>query len=138
MKVIIAGGGIGGLTAALSLHKVGIDVTVYEAVEQLEPLGVGINILPHASRELIELGLEHEVDRFGIRTTAMNYYTSSGAGNQPALRFACGYHWPQWSVHRGKLQMMLLSVQERAGSDKVVENTKVIGFEQDIHKVRSL
>lgn len=138
MKVIIAGGGIGGLTAALSLHKVGIDVTVYEAVEQLEPLGVGINILPHASRELIELGLEHEVDRFGIRTTAMNYYTSSGvlAISQPCGLHA-GYHWPQWSVHRGKLQMMLLRVfRERAGSDKVVENTKIIGFEQDIHKVK--
>ena len=67
MKVVIAGAGIGGLTAALSLQRVGIDVTVYEAVSEIRPLGVGINILPHASREFIELGLEEEIDRFAIR-----------------------------------------------------------------------
>jgi len=71
MRVVIAGGGIGGLTAALSLHQAGIDVVVHEAVADIKPLGVGINILPHAARELIDLGLETAVDRLAIRTSAM-------------------------------------------------------------------
>ncbi|MFB3100872.1 MAG: FAD-dependent monooxygenase, partial [Gammaproteobacteria bacterium] len=71
MKVLIAGAGIGGLTAALSLEKIGIDVTVFESVSKMQPLGVGINILPNAVRELIELGLKTELDRFAIKTRSM-------------------------------------------------------------------
>ena len=68
MKIIIAGAGIDGLTAALSLQKMGIDVTVFESVAEIQPLGVGINILPTLSRELIALGLQDELDHFAIRT----------------------------------------------------------------------
>lgn len=132
MKVVIAGAGIGGLTAALSLERAGIDVTVFEAVAEPRPLGVGINILPHASREFIELGLEQEIDRFAIRTSAMNYYTRSGALaiGQPCGTHA-GYRWPQWSLHRGELQMALLKVfKARAGADKVITGAELTGFEQ--------
>jgi 2-polyprenyl-6-methoxyphenol hydroxylase-like FAD-dependent oxidoreductase len=132
MKVVIAGAGIGGLTAALSLHKVGIDVTVFEAVSEIRPLGVGINILPHASREFIELGLEEEIDRFAIRTTAMNYYNSEGrlVISQPCGLHA-GYNWPQWSLHRGELQNMLLRVfRERAGHERVITGAALRDFDQ--------
>ncbi|MEM7570164.1 MAG: FAD-dependent monooxygenase [Pseudomonadota bacterium] len=133
MHMLIAGGGIGGLVAALSAHKAGFDVTVFEAVETIKPMGVGINILPHAARELIELGLEEEIDAFAIRTSAMNYYTSAGklVISQPCGRNA-GYHWPQWSLHRGDLHMMLLRVfKERAGAYRVVTNAALTMFEQD-------
>ena len=60
---MIAGGGIGGCALALSLHAAGVDdVEVYESVGELRELGVGINVLPHAVRELTELGLLDELD----------------------------------------------------------------------------
>ena len=130
-KVIIAGGGIGGLTAALSLQRAGIDVTVHESSAEIFPLGVGINILPHASRELIELGLEAELDKFAIRTTAMEYYTSHGhlVISQPCGLHA-GYNWPQWSLHRGDLHMMLLeSFKRRAGKNKVITDSRLVDFD---------
>ena len=55
--VLIVGGGIGGLTLALSCHQAGISCRVFEAAPEILPLGVGINLLPHAMRELSELGL---------------------------------------------------------------------------------
>lgn len=108
MKVVIAGAGIGGLTAALNLQRAGIDVVVCEAATEILPLGVGINILPHAARELIDLGLKEEIDRFAIRTTAMNYYTCNGdlVISQPCGLHA-GYKWPQWS-----LQMVYILLSE--------------------------
>ena len=132
MKVIIAGGGIGGLTAALSLHAAGIDTVVYESAAQVLPLGVGINILPNGARELIDLGLEEDMDEFAIRTSAMNYYTREGnlVISQPCGLHA-GYSWPQWSLHRGELQMMLLrKFRERAGADKVITGAMLNNFEQ--------
>ena len=132
MNVLIAGGGIGGLTAALSLQKAGIDVTVFEAAPEILPMGVGINILPHASREFIELGLEEEIDKFAIRTSAMSYYNSEGnlVISQPCGIHA-GYKWPQWSLLRGDLQSMLLRVfKERAGEDKVITDAALVDFEE--------
>ena len=102
MKVIIAGGGIGGLTAALSLHKVGIDVTCTRR-RAARTAGRGNQYPATRVARMTELGLEHEVDRFGIRTTAMNYYTSSGV---LAISQPCGLHadimapmvCPPWQV----------------------------------------
>src|SRR4051794_5418719 len=73
MRVMIAGGGIGGLVAAVSLHDAGIDATVFEAVGEIRPLGVGINLLPHAVRELSELGLAERLDAVAIRTRELVY-----------------------------------------------------------------
>ena len=132
MKVIVAGGGIGGLTAALSLQRAGIETLVYESAAQVLPLGVGINILPNGARELIELGLEEAMDEFAIRTSAMNYYTRAGqlVFSQPC-GLAAGYNWPQWSLHRGELQMLLLQkFRERAGADKVITGALLTDFEQ--------
>ena len=132
MRVVIAGGGIGGPTAALSLHEAGIDVVVHDAVADITPLGVGINILPHAARELIDLGLEAAVDRIAIRTSAMRYYTHTG---QLVIRQPCGlhagYHWPQWSLHRGELHMLLLrTFEERAGAERVIRGSSLVDFSQ--------
>ena len=132
MHVLIAGAGIGGLTAALSLEKLGIEVTVFERLDCIEPLGVGINILPHAARELLALGLQDELDRIAIRTRAMKYYSRRGklAISVPCGEYA-GYRWPQYSVHRGALQLLLLETfKRRAGADRVVTGRQLAGFKQ--------
>ena len=137
MHVLIAGAGIGGLTAALSLEKAGIEVTVFESIKALEPLGVGINILPHAARELIALGLQDDLDRIAVRTRSMNYYTRSGklVISVPCGKFA-GYLWPQYSLHRGELQMLLLDTfKQRAGPDRVLTGHQLAGFKQDRNSI---
>ena len=132
ITAIVVGGGIGGLTAALSLQRVGVDVTVYESSREILPLGVGINLLPQAVRELIALGLQPALDATAIRTRAMAYYTNRA---QPVLSVPCGlsggYRCPQYSIHRGELQTLLLrSFQDAAGENKVCTGHHFSDFEQ--------
>jgi 5-methylphenazine-1-carboxylate 1-monooxygenase len=109
MEVIVVGGGIGGLSLALSLHQAGIAVRVYEAVSALTPLGVGINLQPAAVRELTELGLGNELAKIGIAARRLSYFNKFGQliWNEPR-GLSAGYKWPQYSIHRGQLQMLLL------------------------------
>ncbi len=133
MQVIIAGAGIAGLSLALSLHQAGIAVRVFEQVPSIRPLGVGINVQPHAVRELFELGLADRLEDIGVRTREVAYFSKKGGliWSEPRGMYA-GYNWPQFSVHRGKLQMMLHdAVRERLGDDAVVGGTSVTGFRQD-------
>lgn len=131
MRVAVIGGGIGGLTAALSLHAAGIDVDVYEAVAPLKPLGVGINLLPHAVRELTELGLADQLARLGIATAALVYANKFGQEIWREPRgLGAGYRWPQYSVHRGQLQMLLLEeALMRLGRDHIHLGNKAVRFE---------
>lgn len=120
-KIIIAGAGIGGLTAALCLHDAGFDVYVYESAREIKPLGVGINLLPHAVRVLTHLGLHEELDKIAIATSELSYYSKHGKKiwREPRGKFA-GYNWPQFSIHRGSFQMLLLKeVMRRLGANKV-------------------
>jgi 2-polyprenyl-6-methoxyphenol hydroxylase-like FAD-dependent oxidoreductase len=121
MTVLIAGGGIGGLTLALSLHQIGVPAKVFESVAALKPLGVGINVLPHAVRELIELGLLEKLDASGVRTKELAYFSKHGKPIWSEPRgLEAGYKWPQFSVHRGALQQILLdAVIERLGPDSL-------------------
>ena len=132
MTVIVAGAGIGGLTFALSLHQMGIPVRVFEQSERLQPLGVGINVLPHAVRELDELGLRDAVVGLGIETAELAYYTKRGQRIWSEKRgLAAGYRWPQVSVHRGRLQMMLLdAARQRLGDAAIVTGRKVAAFRE--------
>jgi 2-polyprenyl-6-methoxyphenol hydroxylase-like FAD-dependent oxidoreductase len=121
VRVLIVGAGIGGLTAALSLHAVGIDVQVIDSAATLRPLGVGINLMPHAVRELTELGLGDELAASGIQTAEIVHFDRHG---HQIWGFACGrdagYDWPQYSIHRGELQMILLdAVRARLGAGAV-------------------
>ncbi|MFM9925640.1 flavin-dependent oxidoreductase [Variovorax sp. H27-G14] len=132
-EVIILGAGIGGLTLALSLHQAGIACRVYEAVPELKPLGVGINLLPHAVRELTELGLLSALDKVGVRTKEAVFFTAHGQliFREPAGQFA-GYDWPQFSIHRGDLQTLLLEeTLKRLGPDSVVCGHRCTGATQD-------
>lgn len=121
MTVLIAGAGIGGLTLGLSLHQLGIPFRIVEAVDKLRPMGVGINLQPHAVRELYELGLDAELDALGIRTAEVAYFSAQGGQIWAEPRgVAADYRWPQYSVHRGELQMLLLTTL-RARAGEVVE-----------------
>jgi 2-polyprenyl-6-methoxyphenol hydroxylase-like FAD-dependent oxidoreductase len=121
MKVLIAGAGIGGLTSALALHARGIEARVFESVRELAPLGVGINLLPHAMAALAELGLLDEIAALGVRTAELCYFNRHGQliWREPRGLDA-GYPVPQVSVHRGELQLALLrAVRARLGAHAV-------------------
>ncbi|AQV92954.1 flavin-dependent oxidoreductase [Cupriavidus necator] len=121
MKIAIAGGGIGGLTLALLCHRHGIEAEVWEASEALRPLGVGINLLPHAVRILSELGLRDALADIAIETSSLSYYNKLGQRIWHEPRgLAAGYDWPQFSIHRGEFQMLLhRTVVERLGAGAV-------------------
>ena len=121
-EVLIVGGGIAGLATALSLHAEGIDVAVRESVPEIQPLGVGINLLPHAIRELDALGVLDELESVGIASTTLAYFSARGQLIWEESRGrAAGYQWPQLSLHRGTLQMVLHhTAVERLGADRVV------------------
>jgi 2-polyprenyl-6-methoxyphenol hydroxylase-like FAD-dependent oxidoreductase len=132
MTVIVAGAGIAGLTLALSLHQAGMPVQVYESVEEITPLGVGINVLPHAVRELTELGLQPALATTAIPTAALAYHSRHGQLIWREPRgLAAGYRWPQFSIHRGDLQMILLAAaRARLGEDAIRLGHHLAGFEQ--------
>lgn len=137
MKVIIIGGGIGGLTTALSLHQAGFEVKVFESVKEIRPLGVGINTLPHCVRVLTNLGLQEKIAQNAIETSDLVYFNRFGQQfwTEPRGRFA-GYKWPQFSVHRGVLQMILFDeVIERMGAETITKNHHLSHFEQNENEV---
>jgi 5-methylphenazine-1-carboxylate 1-monooxygenase len=139
MTVLIAGGGNGGLTMALSLHQIGVPARVFESAENVAPLGVGINTLPHAVRELTELGLGQALEKIGVATAELAYFSKRGQRiwSEPRGREA-GYDWPQISLHRGKLQMMLRdAVVERLGPDAIATGHHLIDWDQIADGIRA-
>jgi 5-methylphenazine-1-carboxylate 1-monooxygenase len=132
MPIIIAGGGIGGLTLALMLHQQGIACEVYEAAAEVKPLGVGINALPHSIRELTALGLLPRLDEIAIRTRQLTYSNHLGQQiwSEPRGLFA-GHDVPQFSVHRGRLHAMLWqAATERLGPAALCSGHRLTGYTQ--------
>ncbi len=114
MRIVIAGAGIAGLAAALSLHEAGLtDIAVYERSTSIRGLGVGINLLPHALRELTELGVADAVAALGVAPRTLAYFNRFGQAIWSEPRgLDAGYRWPQLSVHRGRLQLALRDLAE--------------------------
>ncbi len=129
--VIIAGGGIGGLAMALTLDQIGVRCVVFEAVRQMRPLGVGINLQPNAVRELADLGIgATDLDRVGLpaQEWALVGLNGNDIYSEPRGLLA-GYRWPQYAVHRGHLHMLLHDrVKERIGPDAVRLGSRVTGY----------
>ncbi|WP_163846389.1 flavin-dependent oxidoreductase [Pseudooceanicola aestuarii] len=129
--VLIAGGGIGGLATALTLHAIGVRCTVLEAVGTLRELGVGVNLQPNAVRELYEMGFDaRALDRIGVQTREWALVGLNGNDIHAEPRgLEAGYGWPQYSVHRGKLQMMLHdAVLDRLGPQALRTGHRVTGY----------
>jgi 5-methylphenazine-1-carboxylate 1-monooxygenase len=133
MKVIIAGAGIGGLTTALMLHARGIAAEVYEAAAEVREVGVGINVLPHAIRELAGLGLLPALDAVGVRTRSLSYLTRNGSEVWSELRgIHAGHEFPQFSIHRGRLQKAIYDAAvARLGPNAVRTGRRLAGIVQD-------
>jgi len=138
MEVLVAGGGIAGLTMALTCHQIGVPVRVFESVRQLRPLGVGINLQPNAVRELHDLGLAKELAAIGVPTKEWALVGRSGNDVWSEPRgLGAGYRWPQYSVHRGELQMLLYrAVLDRLGPRAVATGTRVAEYVHDRESVR--
>jgi 2-polyprenyl-6-methoxyphenol hydroxylase-like FAD-dependent oxidoreductase len=131
--IIIVGGGIGGLTLALALHEAKIPCRIFETAPAIKAVGVGINLLPHATKELAALGLEPALAQVAIETKDATFFNRFGQLiYQEPLGRAAGYDQPQFSIHRGDLQMVLLDAfRARAGHDRIVTNHHCLGVEQD-------
>jgi 2-polyprenyl-6-methoxyphenol hydroxylase-like FAD-dependent oxidoreductase len=139
--VLIAGGGIGGMALALTLQQIGVPCIVFESVPELKPLGVGINLQPNAVRELYDLGLGAEqLDTIGIQAREWALVGRNGNDVYAEPRgLLAGYRWPQYSVHRGQLQMLLYrTVCERLGPQAVRLGHRVTGYRQDADGVTAL
>lgn len=138
-KAIVVGAGIGGLTAALYLHRAGIDVQIYESVITLKELGVGINLLPHSVRILWDLGLREPLEQSAIRTKQLAYYNKFGQLIwQEARGVDAGYHWPQYSIHRGRLQGILLQEVKRVlGEDCIHTGMHLSHVAQESDRVQA-
>src|SRR5882757_10642182 len=132
-EVIIVGAGVGGLTLGLALHDAKISCRIFESAAEIKAVGVGINLLPHATKELAALGLEQALANVAIATTDATFFNRFGQLiYQEPLGRAAGYDHPQFSVHRGDLQMVLLEAfKSRAGAERILTNHKCVGVEQD-------
>ena len=133
MTILIAGGGVGGLALALMLHKRGLKPVVYEQAAEIREVGVGINILPHAIKELAALDLLPELDRVGVRTRELFYLNRQGQEVWRELRgLDAGFDYPQFSIHRGRLQKVIHdAVIARLGPQAVRTGRRLAGFVQD-------
>lgn len=129
--VLVAGGGIAGLALGLTLHQIGVDVCIHESVREVRPLGVGINLQPNAVRELIDLGLADDLQQIGLATEEYGFYTKTGKEIWVEPRgLLAGYAWPQYSIHRGELQMLLhRTALARLGPERVRSGARAAGYE---------
>jgi 5-methylphenazine-1-carboxylate 1-monooxygenase len=133
MRVLIAGAGVGGLTLALMLHKRGIESVIFEQASEIREVGVGINILPHAIKELAALDLLPKLDAVGIRTQELHYISRLGQKVWSELRGTdAGFDYPQFSIHRGRLQKVIHdALVAKLGPGAVRTGLKLQGFIQD-------
>ncbi len=129
--VIIAGGGIGGLSLALTLHQIGIDCVLCDSVAEMRPLGVGINLQPNAVRELLDLGFTEETfNAFGVPIKEWALVGQKGQDIYAETRGTeAGYHWPQFAVHRGGFHMALYErFQSLAGHNSLRLGHRLTGY----------
>jgi len=128
MRIVIAGGGIGGLVTALALHRSGFNnITLIESARELRPVGLGISLKPEAIRILYKLGLSSGLEEVAVQAREVRYMDQDG---NIVWQHLCGKlaanEYPQLSIHRGKLHMILVSAVQRVlGSGSLLTGTKI-------------
>lgn len=140
-RVLIAGGGIGGLVTALTMHQIGVPCTVFETVRELRPKGVGLNLQPNAVRELYDLGVAGaSLNSVGVPLQEWSLVARNGQVIVSEPRgLVAGYRWPQFSVDRGLLHMLLYHlVVRRMGAETVVLGARARGYRQSGRQVTLL
>ncbi|MDP6283475.1 MAG: flavin-dependent oxidoreductase [Acidimicrobiales bacterium] len=139
MTVIVAGGGIAGMAMALTCHQLEIPVVVHESVKQLEPLGVGINLQPNAVRELFDLDLQEPLAQIGVQAKEWALVGRNGNDVWAEPRgLDAGYLWPQYSIHRGRLQMLLYEeVIRRLGPQSVITGSRLVSYDSQADSIKS-
>ena len=133
-RVLIAGGGPAGLSLALTLEQIGVDCTVFEAVRELRPLGVGINLQPNAVRELYDMGIgAAELDKVGLPAREWALVGLNGNDIYSEQRGTlAGYDWPQYAVHRGKFHLLLAEEFTRRSGNKALRlGARVTGYKNN-------
>lgn len=138
MEVAIAGGGIGGLSLALNLHRRGVSCRVYETAPEIKELGVGITLLPHAMRELTTLGVQDAIAAVGIENVESCFFNRFGQllYKEPRGKLA-GYSYPEYGIHRGKLHKILYDeALKMLGRERILTNRQCLGVDQDESGVR--
>jgi len=131
MNIAIVGGGIGGLTLALALHRRGIACRVYEGAPEVKELGVGITLLPHAMRELTALGLGEALAEQGIENRESCFFNRFGQliYAEPRGRGA-GYPVPEVGIHRGRVHLTLWrAAADRLGAARLLADHQCVGFD---------
>ena len=137
MRVMIAGAGIGGLAFALALDQLGIEFLIFDAASELKPMGVGINVLPHAAGELAEFGILQDLETVSVRTRELRYINKFGQliFKEPRGQYA-GHQLPQLSIHRGKLHgVMLDAIKARRGEQVIKTGHRFESFSQTEDRV---
>ena len=133
MEIVVVGGGIAGLSLAIGLNRRGISCRVYESAPEVKEIGVGITLLPHATREFASLGLLEKLEAVAIENEVSKFFNRWGQliYQEPRGRFA-GYDYPELGLHRGKLHGVLYrSAQEQLGPAGIVLNHQCLGVDQD-------
>lgn len=135
MKILIAGGGIGGLTAALCLARNGHEVEILEQAPDMTEVGAGIQLSPNCTRVLHDLGLKVALDACAFLPEGTEFrdwksgqvISSSPLGQSALTRF--GY--PYYHIHRGDLLNVLVEAAEKTAEITLRTNTKVTGYGDD-------
>jgi len=137
-NVLIAGAGIGGLSAALMLARSGFRVTILEQAERLEETGAGIQLSPNATRILIAMGLGPRLrsdvfvpDGVAIKTATGSTLARIPLGEDAERRYGA----PYWSIHRADLQAALLEAVDGHPDISLRLGTKVEDFVVHSHGV---
>jgi 2-polyprenyl-6-methoxyphenol hydroxylase-like FAD-dependent oxidoreductase len=131
-RIAIVGGGIGGLALALSLHRLGLQCDVYETAPEVREVGVGITLLPHAMRELAQLGLQEQLEAAGIENLESVFCNRWGQFIYREQRGRhAGYSLPEVGLPRGKLHgIMYRAALERLGAERIHLDHRCVGVTQ--------
>jgi salicylate hydroxylase len=128
--IAIIGGGIGGLSAALSLLSAGLDVHVYEQARELSEVGAGVQVSPNASRILHGLGLAEELAATGVRPLA--WHQRRWDDGRTLLRAPLGdavdaaFGFPHYQMHRADL---LAALARALPAERLHLGHRLEGFE---------